>query len=242
MHTSAAPQGSHDAPLRRGEREGCSTFRVVSEERRTTEPRADGQGTRVALPAEDTMLNYALLWLLREEPDYGYRLRQRFEARMAGCWPLNIGQVYQTLQRLERAGLVAEVRGSERARRPARRIFEPTAKGIHTLERWLDVAPIPPRTVRDEALVRLFIFQGGQYPGALPRIGEEEQRAEQRLVRVVAEKHRLWSGSAAPDLLRDTGMEAEILYAEAHLRWLRYCRQRLEEIIHPAGRPAAANA
>ena len=50
-----------------------------------------------------------LLALLAEEPMYGARLRAEFEARTGGTWPLNVGQVYTTLARLERDGLVEAV-------------------------------------------------------------------------------------------------------------------------------------
>ena len=49
---------------------------------------------------------HALLALLSEGPKYGLQLRQEFEARTGEVWPLNVGQVYTTLQRLERDGLV----------------------------------------------------------------------------------------------------------------------------------------
>ena len=49
---------------------------------------------------------YALLALLTEGPKYGLQLRQEFEAGTGEVWPLNVGQVYTTLQRLERDGLV----------------------------------------------------------------------------------------------------------------------------------------
>ena len=48
----------------------------------------------------------ALLALLEQEPMYGYQLRTEFEARTGSAWPLNVGQVYTTLTRLERDGLV----------------------------------------------------------------------------------------------------------------------------------------
>ena len=51
-------------------------------------------------------VKHALLSLLEQEPMYGYQLRQEFEARTGGTWPLNVGQVYTTLTRLERDGLV----------------------------------------------------------------------------------------------------------------------------------------
>ncbi len=52
-------------------------------------------------------VRHALLALLSEGPKYGLQLRQEFEARTGEVWPLNVGQVYTTLQRLERDGLVA---------------------------------------------------------------------------------------------------------------------------------------
>src|SRR3984885_4603676 len=54
-------------------------------------------------------VRHALLALLSEEPKYGLQLREEFEAHTGEVWPLNVGQVYTTLQRLERDGLVAAV-------------------------------------------------------------------------------------------------------------------------------------
>ena len=51
-------------------------------------------------------VRHALLALLSEGPKYGLQLREEFEARTGEVWPLNVGQVYTTLQRLERDGLV----------------------------------------------------------------------------------------------------------------------------------------
>ena len=62
------------------------------------------------------MYRHALLALLSEGPKYGLRLREEFEARTGEVWPLNVGQVYTTLQRLERDGLVETAVG----RRPRR--------------------------------------------------------------------------------------------------------------------------
>ncbi len=51
-------------------------------------------------------VRHALLALLSGGPKYGLQLRQEFESRTGDVWPLNVGQVYTTLQRLERDGLV----------------------------------------------------------------------------------------------------------------------------------------
>ena len=52
-------------------------------------------------------IRHALLALLSEGPKYGLQLRQEFETRTGEVWPLNVGQVYTTLQRLERDGILA---------------------------------------------------------------------------------------------------------------------------------------
>ena len=64
-------------------------------------------------------VRHALLALLSEGPKYGLQLREEFEARTGEVWPLNVGQVYTTLQRLERDGLVES--DGHRGRRARRR-------------------------------------------------------------------------------------------------------------------------
>ena len=96
------------------------------------------------------MIRYALLGLLREQSDYGYGLKRRFDMRVGTCWKLNVGQVYQALHSLRRAGFVSEVeRGTStsdhREGSPARRMFALTPKGVRFLERWLQRASISPR-------------------------------------------------------------------------------------------------
>ena len=65
-------------------------------------------------------VRHVLLALLSEGPEYGLQLREEFEARTGEVWPLNVGQVYTTLQRLERDGLVES--DGDRARRAAEEV------------------------------------------------------------------------------------------------------------------------
>src|SRR5262245_41406527 len=87
------------------------------------------------------MVKYALLGLLREQADYGYSLKLRFEEYLGSVWRLNTGQVYQTLRRLTRSGLVVELEidepENENDPHRLRRRFQLTAKGSRVLERWL---------------------------------------------------------------------------------------------------------
>src|SRR5437868_3987503 len=82
-------------------------------------------------------VRHAMLALLSEGPSYGLQLREEFEARTGDVWPLNVGQVYTTLQRLERDGLVV----SEGDDDGPQKAFRITAEGIRELDAWLRTPP-----------------------------------------------------------------------------------------------------
>ncbi len=97
---------------------------------------------------------HALLALLSEGPKYGLRLQNEFEARTGEVWPLNVGQVYTTLQRLERDGLVETDDGeSERSRKR----YRITSTGERELTEWLRTPPdlVPPP--RDELVIKVLV-------------------------------------------------------------------------------------
>ena len=77
-------------------------------------------------------VRHALLALLSEGPKYGLQLRQEFEARTGEVWPLNVGQVYTTLQRLEREGLVESEDSGDEGRQKDFRITERTGLEFRT--------------------------------------------------------------------------------------------------------------
>jgi len=179
------------------------------------------------------MVRYAILGLLREHRDYGYRLKRRFDERVGTTWQLNMGQVYQTLRSLQRAGLITEVDGAEEAQ-AARRLFDLTPKGLHSLDRWLTRSPRRVRPVRDEILIRFLILRPEQRLEALSRVAEQQQLYKRHLARLVALKTRLPSPSGENVLLRRLGLEAALLHTEAHLKWLDHCRDALEPTLHPS--------
>lgn len=93
-------------------------------------------------------VRHGLLALLSEGPKYGLRLRQEFEAGTGEVWPLNVGQVYMTLQRLERDGLVESTGDPGEGPKKTYRL---TAAGRQEATTWLGPPPdtgVPPR---DEA-------------------------------------------------------------------------------------------
>ena len=99
-------------------------------------------------------VRHALLALLSEGPKYGLRLREEFEAGTGEVWPLNIGQVYTTLQRLERDGLIESEDDEHDS--PQRR-FRITAAGEHELAAWLRTPPDMSSPPRDELVIKLLV-------------------------------------------------------------------------------------
>src|SRR5258706_966724 len=100
---------------------------------------------------------HALLALLSEGPTFGLRLRQEFEARTGEVWPLNVGQVYTTLQRLERDGLVESDDDGEDGPQKGFRI---TTEGKQELTDWLRTPPDMTSPPRDELVIKVLVALG----------------------------------------------------------------------------------
>jgi DNA-binding PadR family transcriptional regulator len=180
------------------------------------------------------LIRCALLSLLREHADYGYRLKRRFDEAVGPGWQLNVGQVYQSLRSLERAGFVRAAAGGEPASHP-RRIFEITPKGLRYLGRWAQRPPRAPRPVRDDALVWLLVAPCEQYPALVVRLDQQIVSYD----RVLADIPRC-DGSAPR--IRRLALAGTLLHLEAHLRWLRLCRHVLAGPQTVGARPSHGSA
>ena len=99
------------------------------------------------------MLRYVLLGLLDAEPRYGYELKAVFEQFLGGTWPLNIGQVYTTLARAERDGLVAQLEVDDEGRV----VYEITAEGRHEVAAWYAQPVRREAAPRDELAIKLAV-------------------------------------------------------------------------------------
>ena len=99
-------------------------------------------------------VRHAMLALLSEGPKYGLQLRQEFEAGTGEIWPLNVGQVYTTLQRLERDGMVESDNAEEEGPQKGFRI---TAAGRTELDAWLRTPPDTATPPRDELVIKVLI-------------------------------------------------------------------------------------
>ena len=97
-------------------------------------------------------MRWGLLALFRDGPKYGYQLRSEFEARTGGTWALNVGQVYTTLERLHRDGLIVSVGENV----DGRAVYTITDKGEAELSTWF-ATPVAPERARSELAIKLAI-------------------------------------------------------------------------------------
>lgn len=157
-------------------------------------------------------IRHGLLALLSQGPRYGYQLRTEFESSTGATWPLNIGQVYTTLSRMERDGLVAPGEQDEQGRV----VYAITTKGEAELEQWF-VTPIAQADrPRDELVIKLAMAVTS--PGAdVARVVQTQRSATMRtLQELTVAKRNL---GVAQRLVLDS----MIFRAEAEQRWLDHC-------------------
>ena len=159
-------------------------------------------------------VRHALLALLSEGPKYGLRLREEFEAGTGEVWPLNIGQVYTTLQRLERDGLIESDEDDERDS-PQKR-FRITAGGEQELRTWLRTPPDMSSPPRDELVIKVLVAL--RVPGTDVR--EVIQAHRRYLVELMQQWTRIKEAEAERDLALGLAVDAELFRLDAVVRWL----------------------
>jgi DNA-binding PadR family transcriptional regulator len=175
-------------------------------------------------------IKHALLALLSDQPKYGLQLRQEFEEKTGEIWPLNVGQVYTTLQRLERDGLVS----SDGADRDGREnVFRLTDEGRSELIGWLntpDDASAPPR---DELTIKVLIALS--VPGVDVR--DIVQRHRRHLIEAMQQFTKLKEDATDDDLALSLVIDAELFRLEAKVRWLDAAETRILRSGPPSRRP-----
>jgi DNA-binding PadR family transcriptional regulator len=176
---------------------------------------------------------HALLALLREGPKYGLRLQTEFEARTGEVWPLNVGQVYTTLQRLERDGLVESEGEGEGERSQKQKRYRITPAGAQELSDWLRTPPelVPPP--RDELVIKVLVAL--QVPGI--DIRELLQVHRRHVIEVMQRYTRIKAEAAEEDVPLALVADAELFRLEAIVRWLDAADVRLKQLPSPTPAP-----
>jgi DNA-binding PadR family transcriptional regulator len=173
-------------------------------------------------------IHHAVLALLSDGPSYGYELKGEFEAAVGPQWgELNIGHLYQVLDRLERDGLAAK-RPVPQADRPDKLVYRITAAGRREMEEWLQT-PHRRAGYRDDFFLKLV---------AAARLGREPL---QRLLRLQREAYlgelatlsRLRGGEVADEVVALL-LEAARLETEAALRVVELALEREDLLLASA--------
>ena len=160
----------------------------------------------------------SILAILQEGPSYGLQLKNEFEGRTGSIWPLNVGQVYTTLARLSRDGLVRQrTSGDEK-------LYTITAAGKQLLAEWF-ARPLGNRAqTRDELVLKLVLAFGRDGVRPSDVIQAERKAAIQEL----QDYTRLKREAAESDLGWLFLLDSLIFQAEARVRWLDACEARLK--------------
>jgi DNA-binding PadR family transcriptional regulator len=195
-------------------------------------------------------IKHSLLALLEQGPRYGYQLRAEFEERTGATWPLNVGQVYTTLDRLQRDGLVADAGTDDEGHE----LYRITTDGHAAVASWFTTPVARTQPPRDELAIKLALAV--TVPGVdIPSVIQQQRSATMSALQDYARLKRRQADSG--DLAWGLVLDSLVFAAEAEIRWLDHCEARLrraaieradavpdtardaERLLHHPVRPAA---
>ena len=177
-------------------------------------------------------VRHALLALLSEGPKYGLQLREEFEARTGEVWPLNVGQVYTTLQRLERDGLVESDGDGQEGPQKGFRI---TGAGTEELTQWLRTPSDMSSPPRDELVMKVLVAL--RVPGT--NVRDVIQVHRRYLVELMQQWTRIKDTEAESDMNLALVVDAELFRLDAVVRWLDSADGRIKRGTDPSAEPQA---
>ena len=184
------------------------------------------------------IVRHALLALLSEGPKHGFQLTQEFEAGTGEVWPLNTGQVYTTLQRLERDGLVESDDGADDG---SQKRFRLTEEGRVELHEWLRTPPDTSTPPRDELVIKVLVAL--RVPGV--DAAALAQGYRRHVIEAMQQYTRLKEAADEDDISLLLVADAEIYRLESVVRWLDAADARIarlpangERVPVPIRRPA----
>ncbi len=165
----------------------------------------------------------ALLQLLDEGERHGYQLKVDFESRTGGIWPLNVGQVYTTLDRLIRDDRVIAVGGAGEA---SQRLYRITEEGRREVKEWLTASPSEAVPPRDDLVMKVLVAMGRGAPEALSVIDHQRSALMSQLQAARRRQPKESPEANAQRLAQDSVLRR----MEADLSWLEHCEESLRQV------------
>jgi DNA-binding PadR family transcriptional regulator len=174
-------------------------------------------------------VRFGLLALLDEAPSHGYNLKTAFERRTGGSWALNIGQVYTTIQRLERDGLVESI-GAASAD-DDRREYRITPAGRVQLATWFENPVVAEAPARDELTIKVLLAVAAGDIDVTALLQRQRRASIEQLQAYTRRKAR---ADPRQDVAFLILLDALIFRTEAEIRWLDACDARIRSLATPA--------
>jgi DNA-binding PadR family transcriptional regulator len=168
-------------------------------------------------------IRYSILALLQEQPRYGYQLRAAFEERTGAVWPLNIGQVYTTLNRLERDALVRKNGDDGRGHV----LYSITDAGTAEIRQWFATAVDRGAPPRNELAIKLALAVTTAGTDVTALIQAQREISLQELQEYTQTRKDVAANQRISDTARLLVLDSLIFHAEAEARWLDLCEARL---------------
>ena len=175
-------------------------------------------------------VRYGLLSLLAEAPAHGYQLKTAFERRTGGSWAINIGQVYTTLQRLERDGLVSALPTNG-----DRNDYRITASGAAALETWFATPVVAEAPARDELTIKVLLAVAAGEVDVTNLIQRQRRASVEQLQ---AYTRRKAQADPQQDIAFLILLDALIFRTEAEIRWLDACEARIAQLTRTSKEPS----
>ncbi|MER5699550.1 PadR family transcriptional regulator [Streptomyces mirabilis] len=164
-------------------------------------------------------MRYQLLALLASQPAYGYELKLGLEQTFGAAYPQpNVGQIYVTLSRLEKNGLITGTEVTQDGR-PDKKVYEISQKGLLELAQWFSAPTEGPR-VRDEFFMKLVLARGSDLTDQLTLINNQRRHCL-TLIRELNQVAKQERGNQVSQLL----IEGAVLHLQADLDWLERCQE-----------------
>ncbi|MGW1887081.1 PadR family transcriptional regulator [Streptomyces sp. NPDC001970] len=164
-----------------------------------------------------------LLALLSRGPAHGYELKQDLEQLLGAAYPQpNVGQIYVTLGRLEKSGLI-EGEEVAQSNRPNKKIYRLTGAGTEALRAWFEETADEPR-VRDEFFMKLALAPQTGLADQIALINK--QRRE--YLNTMRNLSKLSATEARENRIAHLLIEGAMLHLQADLDWLERCQEELE--------------
>jgi DNA-binding PadR family transcriptional regulator len=166
-----------------------------------------------------------LLALLARGPAHGYELKQDLEQLLGSAYPQpNVGQIYVTLGRLEKSGLI-EGEDVEQSSRPNKKVYHLTDAGREALSAWFEETEAEPR-VRDEFFMKLALAPRTRLADPIALINKQRRQ----YLTTMRTLSKLAAAEDRDNRIAHLLIEGAMLHLQADLDWLERCQEELEEL------------